>query len=130
MSSKIAAKLTTLSQMMWKLENFYLVYERPNSSFYSFEGRLTERDRIGYELLTPDHLILRGSQLKEDRPVVCVVLYTGNECKKFVGVSERNRIKMGTLLHRELEEEIPAMLILAVAFVIVGVLIYLCTYLA
>lgn len=51
-SNKIANKLASQTHLFWKLRGVELFYERPNSSFYSFEGKLTEKEKNGYELLT------------------------------------------------------------------------------
>lgn len=129
-SNEIASAITSPKNIFQRLRNLEIAYERPNNSFYSFEGKVASKvQNSSYEMLTYDHLILRGSQLREDQPVICVVVYAGNDCKKFVTISNRNRgIMRVTLLHKELEEEIPATLILASALVFVGIIVYMCRY--
>jgi hypothetical protein len=78
-STKVTSTLNGSEHRMLKLRQLCVVYERPNKSFYSFEGRiLSIHDPSNNEFLCYDNLILRGSILKEEQPVVCIVLYTGN----------------------------------------------------
>lgn len=89
-----------------------LTYEQPNNSLYTFTGSMSiEEDK---EIpLVPSNILLRGSQLKNTRTAVGLVLYTGIETKIMKNATVP-RFKRSQI-EKRLDKIVLSMLVLLVA---------------
>ena len=88
-----------LPQLAWSCRNeeniancnAQLVVEDPNLDLYNFDGRVT----IGDETLPlgNNEIIYRGSVLRNTSEAICIVVYTGEECKIRMNATKNPRIK-------------------------------------
>jgi phospholipid-translocating ATPase len=88
-----------------------ITVEDPNIDLYNFEGKVT----IGTETspLTNSEIIYRGSILRNTEETLCMVIYTGEECKIRMNATKNPRIKAPTL-----QAIVNRVVIVIVAFVI------------
>ncbi|KAI9763285.1 MAG: hypothetical protein M1840_000767 [Geoglossum simile] len=88
-----------------------ITVEDPNLDLYNFEGNVT----VGSETspLTNSEIIYRGSVLRNTEEALCMVIYTGEECKIRMNATKNPRIKAPAL-----QAIVNRVVIIIVAFVI------------
>ena len=75
--------------------NAHFVVEDPNLDLYKFEGKVTVADeRVP---LTNNEILYRGSILRNTSEAICMVIYTGEECKIRMNATKNPRIKAPAL---------------------------------
>ena len=73
----------------------HFVVEDPNLDLYKFEGKvILANERVP---LTNNEIVYRGSILRNTSEAICMVIYTGEECKIRMNATKNPRIKAPAL---------------------------------